>query len=264
MSKTSDRHERIRDYMASRTFVNTHELAIAAGTSEVTIRRDLRALEHLGLVIRDHGGARLAEDLPEAQERFASREFRSSEAKAAIGKVAASLIERGEHVAMNDGTTVMQVAVALDAQQQPATVTTNALNVALRLSESESIDVYALGGLVRRASYGTYAPDGSTLDRMHFDTAVIGIESMSERGITVNHPFDLAIAQSMIKQADRVVVVADGAKWQTRGRIEITKWDAVDLLISDVPPTGDALKALSAAGVEFLNINQQGDIHHGK
>ncbi|PFG31180.1 DeoR/GlpR family DNA-binding transcription regulator [Paramicrobacterium agarici] len=252
MSKTTDRHERIREYMASRAFVNIHELAIAAGTSEVTVRRDLRALEQRGVVVREHGGARLADDLTEAQERFTSRELRNPHGKSEIGQRAVSLIDRGEHVAMNDGTTVMQVAMALESRREPATVTTNALNVALRLSESDSIDVYVLGGLVRRASYGTYQPDSSVIDRLHFDTAVLGVESMSKRGVTVDHPFDLAIAQAMIRQADRVVIVADESKWRRKGRMELATWDEIDVLVTDSAPTADLNQLLLDSGTETL------------
>lgn len=259
VSKTAARHDRIREHLASRAYVNIHDLALTTGVSEVTIRRDLRTLEQLGIVARAHGGARLADDSTQAQELFAARELRNPDAKSAIGLRAAELIDVGEHVAMNDGTTVMQVAASLDQKHIPATVTTNALNVALRLSESELIDVYVLGGLVRRASFGTYDADTSSLDRLNFDTVILGIESMSETGITVDHPFDLAIAQSMIRRAARVIVVADASKWRRRGRMALAAWDEVDLLVTDTPPSGAEAACLAGFGVEILSTEKEGD-----
>lgn len=251
MGKAERRHERIREYLGERTFVSTHDLAQAVDTSEVTLRRDLRYLEQLGIVVREHGGARLVVDRLAAEERFAARELRNPESKAQIGHQVAAMIEHGEHVAMNDGTTIMQVALAIRATGVQITATTNALNIAATLSDSSTVDVYALGGLVRRASFGTYSPSADALDGQRFDTAVLGIESMSLDGIALDHPFDLAIARAMIERSERVVIAADASKWHRRGRMDLAGWDAIDVLVTDTCPQ-NLRSSLAELGVQVI------------
>ncbi|MFD5663007.1 DeoR/GlpR family DNA-binding transcription regulator [Streptomyces hirsutus] len=251
MSKAEVRHGRLREILGDGGFMSTYELARAAGVSEVTLRRDLRLLEQMGVVVREHGGARLAAGRLEAAERFATRELRNPDAKTAIGRRASELVGPGEHIAFNDGTTVMQVANALLAAGTRVTVTTNALNVAMNLSEGSDIDVYVLGGLVRRASFGTYLPAQGALAGQRFDTAILGIESMDENGIALDHAFDIDIARAMIDRSQRVIVVADGSKCERRGRLELTGWEEIDVLITDFCPD-HLVGPLRRAGVEVL------------
>lgn len=251
MNKGERRHMRLREILGDGAFMTTQELAEAAGVSEVTLRRDLRLLEQRGSVVREHGGARLAVGRLEAEANFAAREVRNPEAKVAIGQRASELVTPGEHVALNDGTTVMQVATALLGADARVTVTTNALNVAVQLSEGNEVDVYVIGGLVRRASFGTYLPAAGALSGHRFDTAVLGIESMDPSGIALDHPFDVDIARAMIDRSQRVVVVADQSKWERRGRLELTGWEEIDILVTDHCPAHVA-GSLHKAGVEVL------------
>lgn len=228
----SSRQQQLRQYLAGRDAVSTGELAERLGSSAVTIRRDLHELEKQGIVERIHGGARLAAARPEVEERFSVREQRNPAAKAAIGRCVADLVTPGESITLNDGTTVMQVAQSLVRRGIPCAATTNALNVALAMSDGDRIDVTVMGGLLRRASFGTYSATEDAASAINFDTAVLGIESMDADGVYLDHQFDLAVAQRMIARSARVVVAADSSKWR-RGRRLLAGWNAVDLLVTD-------------------------------
>lgn len=226
------RQQKLREYLAGKVAVSTGELADHVGTSAVTIRRDLHALEQQGIVERIHGGARLAAARPEVQERFSVREQRNPSAKAAIGRCASALIQPGESIALNDGTTVMQVAQSLVRRGTACSATTNALNVALAMSAGDRVDVTVLGGLLRRSSFGTYSATEDSTAATNFDTAILGVEAMDAGGVYLDHQFDLAIAQRMIARSARVIIVADSTKWG-RGRHFFATWDRIDLLITD-------------------------------
>jgi DeoR/GlpR family transcriptional regulator of sugar metabolism len=253
MADVDERHERIREHLGFRAFVSTHELAAVTGVSGVTVRRDLRVLEEHGVVVRDHGGARLAEDLSAAEERFAVRETLNTAAKVQIGTAVAGLIRRNERIALNDGTTIMQIALALSSAEIPVVVSTNALNVALRLAQSDNINVYLAGGFVRKVSFGTTPSTSPNPEPFDSDVAILGTNSLSLEGIGMEHPADLAVAQAMIENTSRVIIAADHSKWHRPGRLLVATWDRVDVLVTDTAPSRQASDVLSSSGVEMIS-----------
>lgn len=254
MKKQDRRHQLIADLLREREFVTTPELADAVGVSEVTLRRDLRHLELTGVLVRQHGGAQLATSRLEVESRFAERELLNADVKTAIGARAASLVDPEEHVAFNDGSTIMRVAASLRDRNITLSATTNALNIAVTLSDSALIDVWVLGGLVRRASYATFNALTDSFDGRRFDTAILGIESADDSGVALDHPYDLAIAKGMIERSERVIVVADSSKWRRRGRVELCRWADVDMFVTDsISPEHHAL--LTEQGVTILLAN---------
>lgn len=246
------RHDRIRDYLSHCGSATTHQIAKHVGISPITIRRDLQLLQEQGVVDRFHGGARLAPPRPEAEENFSARQRRSASDKVRIGALAATLVRPGDSLVMNDGTTVMQVALAIRSSGRECSVATNALNVALALSEGDKLSVNALGGLVRSVSYGTYSPSEDFLSGMKFDLAILGAEALDvDEGVYLDNEFDIVTARRMIGRSARVAVVADASKWLRRGRRLMATWEEVDVLVtSTCPPATRA--ALEKLGVEVM------------
>jgi DeoR family transcriptional regulator of aga operon len=240
----AQRHRRIEEVLAQRGIVGTEELAELTGVSSVTLRRDLETLMASGVLQRTRGGARLVEPRHELDEAFATRERLMSDEKRRIAAATISCLRTGDALGMNDGSTIMQLARRIVDARIEVTVATNALNVALALLESEFVGVTVVGGLLRRASFGTYSPTEDELASVRFDTVVLGIAGMDPNaGITVNHPFDRAFARRLIERADRLIVVADSAKWTAGGYARVAGWDEVDILVTDAPPP----RAISAA-----------------
>lgn len=246
------RQARIQEYLSNRESATTRQIAEHVGISAITIRRDLHALEEQGVVDRFHGGARLAARRPEAEENFSARQRRNSEDKVRIGGCAAKLVRPGDSLVMNDGTTVMQAALAIRNMGIECSVTTNALNVAMALSDGDRLSVNVLGGVVRRVSYGTYSPAEDFLDGMNFDLAILGAESLNlEEGVYLDHEFDMVTARRMMAHSASVVVVADGTKWFRLGRRLMATWEEVDVLVtSSCPP--ETQTALESLGVEVI------------
>ena len=233
----AQRHRRIEEVLAQRGIVGTEELAQLTGVSSVTLRRDLETLMAAGVLERTRGGAKLVEPRHELDEAFATRERLLTDEKRRIGVATISCLRTGDALGMNDGSTIMQLARRIVDSRIEVTVATNALNVALTLLESEFVEVTVVGGLLRRASFGTYSPTEDELASVHFDTVVLGIAGMDPKtGIAVNHPFDRVFARRLIERADRVIVVADSTKWTAGGYARVAGWGEVDILVTDAPP----------------------------
>jgi DeoR family transcriptional regulator, aga operon transcriptional repressor len=231
------RWQRIEEVLAQRGLVGTNELAQLTGVSAVTMRRDLDALTESGVLVRTRGGARLVKPRRELDEAFTTREGQMADEKRRIAVAAVNCLRPGEALGMNDGTTVMQVAQQITSRQIPLTVATNALNIALALVDSEFVEVTVVGGLLRRVSFGTYAPTEDALGHVRFDTVVLGIAGMdSATGIAMQHPFDSVSARRFIDRARRVIVVADSSKWNVSGYAHLAGWDEVDALVTDRSP----------------------------
>jgi DeoR family transcriptional regulator of aga operon len=246
------RRGRIREYLSNRESATTHQIATHVGISAITIRRDLQLLQEQGVVDRFHGGARLTPPRPEAEENFSARQRRSASDKVRIGALAATLVRPGDSLVMNDGTTVMQAALAIRDSGRECSVATNALNVALALSDGDKLSVNALGGLVRRVSYGTYSPSEDFLSGMKFDLVILGAEALDvDEGVYLDNDFDIVTARRMIARSERVAVIADGSKWLRRGRRLMATWKEVDVLVtSSCPPATQA--ALEKLAVEVM------------
>lgn len=146
----------------------------------------------------------------------------------------------------------MQVALAIRNSGPECSVTTNALNVAMALSDGDRLSVNALGGVVRRVSYGTYSPSADFLDGMKFDLAILGAESLNlTEGVYLDHEFDMVTARRMMAHSARVAVVADASKWFRLGRRLMATWEEVDVLVTSSCPR-DTQLALERLGVEVI------------
>ncbi|WP_066518063.1 DeoR/GlpR family DNA-binding transcription regulator [Curtobacterium ammoniigenes] len=235
--------------------VRTATLAAHLGTSEVTIRQDLAALDGAGRIRRVHGGAlsATADGLANAERPYEETAVEHAAAKAAIGSAAAAMVESGMCVLLDVGTTTAAVAEALIARRDLAdlTVVTNSLTNALALERAvPRFTVIVTGGTLRPLQHSLVAPfAGTILPMVHADLAIIGCTGVSARGgvTNVNLP-ETELKRQLVESARRTVVVADGHKIGRTDVGVICALDAVDRVITaDVDQ--DSLEALRTAGV---------------
>jgi DeoR/GlpR family transcriptional regulator of sugar metabolism len=172
------RHEEIVRLLGENGRVRVSEISSRMSVSEVTVRRDLEALERRGVLIRVHGGAMPA-PLSSHEPPFAIRSMRNIEVKARIGRAAAELITPGQTVVIDSGTTTIDVGRALKGRHD-LRVMALSLHVAAELVDEPGIEVLLPGGSVRA---GEHALSGTlttaTLDGLQFDTAVLTVAGLS-------------------------------------------------------------------------------------
>jgi DeoR family transcriptional regulator, fructose operon transcriptional repressor len=247
----AERHRRIEGLLRERRVVRVSTLSDLMGVSEVTIRRDLEALERRGVLERTHGGAVLTQRM-RAEPAYVEAISSNPEAKRRIGQAAAELVEPGDTLYLNGGTTTLQVFRHLRA---PALkVITNHVGIALESTEHD-VDLLLVGGHYRAPSHSVVGPFATeALRRTHATRAYIGVEGVSvASGLTSPVAAEAEIARVMIEQArGRVVVVADHSKIGTVADFVIAPLEAVDALVVDDGVDGEYRDRLVEAGVDVM------------
>ena len=222
------------------------------------MRRDFGDLAAQQLVTRTHGGivaAAVAYDLPARYKQAGT-----DDAKDRIAAYAADLAAEGSVVGFNGGTTTSAVARRLAARSdlamtttRPAmTVVTNALNIATEMVLRPFLRCVSLGGVARPESYELSGParlDGPRR-AVARHRASSGVDAVSAAaGATCQHEGEAGINALMVQRAERVVVVATGAKVGRRTFARICAASRIDVLVTDSTAPAEALAELRAAGV---------------
>lgn len=240
-----DRRRFITAQVAEQAAVSTVELARRMRVSVETVRRDLIDLEKQGALRRVYGGAVSINRRQTAEPPFQTRLIQSAEAKAVIGQIASTLVQPGQFVFVDSGTTCAAVAKAM-AGSFCGTIATQSLLVADALAEASLIEVIMAPGKLRHGEWSvTGAATARFLAAMHFDVAFISCGGVDAgAGITDFNFDDVSIKQRVAQHANEVNVVADASKHGVVGSFAVMPWTDFHGLITDVePPRGISSEA---------------------
>jgi DeoR/GlpR family transcriptional regulator of sugar metabolism len=222
------------------------DLAESFGVSEMTVRRDLGALARDGKLERVHGGALNAGGEP----GFAQIEVERFDVKDRLGAAAAALVEDGQTVMIDIGTSTLQFARHLHGRR--VTVVTTNLAVLEELLPDPDIELVLPGGTVRRnyrSLVGVVAED--SLRQLKADVAVLGTSAVDvELGVWDTTMVEVPIKRLMIAAADCVVLLADAAKFAMSGVVRVCGPEAIDHVVTDAPLPAACRSAVDAAGIE--------------
>lgn len=246
-----DRRHMILERVADEQTIHVGALARELGVSEMTIRRDIRRLERDGFLRRTYGGAtaHLTRALDVA---FNARALQHPREKRLIAVRAASLIDGARTIFFGVGTTIEQFARYFHARPE-LTVVTASLPTASLLG-TRSVRTVAVGGDVLRDDLTATGPIAlATLERYHFDVAVIGAAGVTARwGITELSDDEADVQRTAIRRAERVIVLADGSKLgQTHGAV-VAPAASIETLVTDASARSDELDALRGLGVQVV------------
>jgi DeoR/GlpR family transcriptional regulator of sugar metabolism len=233
------------------------ELAGVLAVSGMTIRRDLQTLAEAGKVIRTHGGAAMAERIS-FEFDFLKRVKEHEAAKAAIGAAAAALVEDGQSVLLDSGTTTLALSGHLKGKKG-LTVITTSLPVASQLQYDQEIAVLLLGGYLRAGSPDLAgALTEANLETLHADVAFIGADGIDARGAVYNQSPEVArMLTKMAAAAGRVYVVADHSKL---GRTALWRFGQLKDwtgLVTDAEADRPLLASLCKLGIHVLRARDQ-------
>jgi DeoR family fructose operon transcriptional repressor len=250
----AQRRERIQEYLALHKIVRMDELYNLLDASEATVRRDLEWLEHEGFLERTHGGAILSQRImyePEYKQRAAT----NPEGKHLIGELAASLIEDGDVVFINSGTTTAQVIRHI-RDNAGITVVTNNLYAAIEVGNA-GFSQYLIGGEFQPHSYsvaGRFAIDN--LRQIYADKCILGVDGISLiHGCTVPTNAEAEVVKLMIERTKgKLFIVADHTKWGVVSNFPIATIDQIDKLITDAEIDSPTLEALASHSVEIVVV----------
>lgn len=253
---SEDRIAFIIKEIEDRGSVTVLDLAQRLNVSEMTVRRDLVDLDNEGLIRRVHGGAVSARGRS-FEPSLVIRETQHREEKALIGKMAAELITDGDSIALDIGSTALQIALNLLGRHN-LTVITPSLKIANILANQPDIRLILPGGIVR---HGELSLTGDLARRafegLFVDRLFLGVGAIDSRnGLTEYNWDDSLIKQAMVQSAKEVVVVADSSKFQKVAFAKIAPLSAVHMLISTELPPPPLREALDKAGVLLMIKNE--------
>jgi DeoR family transcriptional regulator of aga operon len=208
-------------------------------------------LESAGALTRTHGGA-----LPRADaedEPLDVKQLQHHAEKVRIAQAAVALMQDGETIILDSGTTTAEIARALrKADLKSINVITNALNVAALLMDVPAVRLIMLGGILRRESNSLSGPMAATaLANLQADRLYLGADGLDpEIGVMTPHLQEAELNAQMMRVARQVVVVADSSKLIRRNISLIAKVEQIHMLITDDGAPHPAVEALRRRGVE--------------
>jgi DeoR family transcriptional regulator, aga operon transcriptional repressor len=245
------RRRRIGELVREQGRATVEELAERFGTSLVTIRADLSNLESSGVLIRTHGGA-----LPPADDLdhpLTVKQLQHHAEKVRIAQAAAQLIQDGETIILDSGTTTEEIARQIrKAEFTGINVITNALNIALVLIDVPFVRLIMPGGILRRESKSLSGHMAeAAMDNLQADRLYLGADGLDpEIGVMTPHLAEAELNAKMIRISRQVVAVADSSKLRRRNISLIAKVEQLHMLITDSAAPLEAVEALRARGVE--------------
>lgn len=237
-----ERRNKIIQLIKSGSPVKVVELSILFTVSEATIRRDLQELENLGLLQRTHGGA-VSPQL-DSELSFQDREVFLLDEKRQIALAAANLVEDGETILLDAGTTTREIARALCGKR--LTVATNSMDVAFVFAEEPNIEVLLLGGAWRKSINSLVGPlTNAMLKLFCFDKAFVAANAVDcALGASTHNLAEAETKALMLQSARQAILVVDHSKFEQKTFCRICNLNELSMLITDRATPKDTLDCL--------------------
>lgn len=244
-----DRAQAIRQFLFSNGSSSIGAIADAVGASVPTLRRDLTKLEKGGVIVRTHGGARLAEQF-EGEVAFEQREAEAIAQKRAIGDLAYDMLQPGTSIFLDSGTTVLQLARRIRLNPIPLDVFTNCLPAAELLIDVESVKVTLLGGQLRKENSSVVGPLAEDmLERLWFKQLFLGVGAVAEDcTMSSVDEREAKLNSIMLKRSETSILLADASKFDHRLTYRVASLSDLDVIVSDAGLGADWPERIEKSG----------------
>lgn len=232
--------------MSDREEVDIPSLAVHFGVSEMTIRRDLEALESEGVIRRLIGGRAEIVGAKNREPALSARADSEHDSKAHIGRAAAELLTDDEVVFFDGGSTVVAVATALKGTGRRLTVLTRSLLIAAELAQEPNMEIFLLGGRLKASEMMTTSSTmADDLQHYNVDTYVMGISGVhATRGLTDYDPDESAGKRLALERADRVMLVFDHSKVDRVFMSRVGGLEELDIVVTDAAADSESIAAM--------------------
>src|SRR3954470_16208655 len=255
------RRRLLLDLISRQGFASLDELVRSSGVSESTVRRDLETLDLSGAVKRTHGGAVFLGEV-RSLPAFDDRATTAALEKRAIGQATAVLVEDGDSVLLDGGTTTLEVARALLGR--PLQVVTNSLPIAQLLAASPQVDLILIGGYVYPRTGVALGPLAiATMQGIRVRRAILGAGGIMAEGIYNSNLLLVETERQMMSCGQEVMIVADHTKFGRLALARLCGLDEVQHLVVD-PGLPDSYRGLlDSAGVRIHIAPLENEGGHG-
>jgi DeoR/GlpR family transcriptional regulator of sugar metabolism len=249
---SEERRTQILQIVRSKGRAKVNELAHRFSTSAVTIRNDLNELHQRGLVLRSHGGAVLPETI--LRESPVNERLKSHvDEKRRIGAVAASLIQDGETIILDSGTTTLEIARQIK-NKQGLQVITNGVNVAAELLDARGVQTFIVGGTVRGDSASIVGRSTEELfEQFSADKLFLsGAGCDPGFGVSGANVDETMVNRAMLRISREIILVADASKFSKRSMARIAPFSEIDIVISDSSLRVEMQEKLRSLGCNLI------------
>ncbi len=249
-----ERRTQILQILHAQGRVKVDELKNRFGTSAVTIRNDLNELNLRGLLQRSHGGAvRPNTILRESPVRERLRTH--SDEKRRIGAMAATLINDGETIILDSGTTTLEIARHIK-NKQSLQILTNGVNVAVELLDAAGIQTFIVGGTVRGDSASIVGRSTEEmLEQFAADKLFLsGAGCDPDFGVSGANLEETMVNRAMLRIAREVILVSDSTKFSKRSMSRIAPFSEIDIVISDTSLQPELQEKIQSYGCKLILV----------
>jgi DeoR family ulaG and ulaABCDEF operon transcriptional repressor len=254
-----DRWSKILRYISPDSVTSIESLSDSLNVSHATIRRDLNKLDEIQQLKRVRGGA-IA--LNHTQKEFHSllgqaihtQSYDSNAiAKKAIGLKAASLLEDGEAIIIDGGTTTVHFANSINTIN--LNILTTSISIMNALFGKKNIRIMITGGEVFEEQKVILNPYGdSIINKFSASKIFIGAQAITEKGLLQTDPLLVHYEQDLIARAEEVIVLADSTKFESRGSLVVCELDVIDKIITDENITNNTLEMLKHHKIDVITV----------
>ena len=247
---TDDRRKQLLELVRKRGFASLPDLVDELQVSPSTIRRDLDYLEESGTAKRTHGGVWYTGPSPKLPH-FEKRQQAQWTKKRMIAEVAAELIEDGDTILLDGGSTTYELAQLLVGRT--IQIVTNSLPVASLFTASANHDIILLGGYVHHRSgvcLGPYANE--MLNTLSVQRAIVSVAGVTEKGCFNSNLLLVETEQAMMRAADEVIVVADSTKFGHQSLARMCGLEDINKLVVDHELSQEWRKRMKAQGIDLF------------
>jgi DeoR family transcriptional regulator of aga operon len=250
---TVERRTQIVEKLEAEGQLDVISLSKELGVSEVTIRNDLNWLEQKNMLVRARGGAMKAEQRVGTDFSLSEKNKLHYQEKLKIGKAAAALIENGDTIILDSGTTTMEINNNL-SNIESLTVITHALNIAHKLVEHEHVNVIVPGGFLRKNSQSLVGTTAEETFKNYFcDKLFLAVDGFDTTyGLSTPNVEEAHLNRVMISIARQVIVVTDSSKFHKRSFAFIAPIKAVDIVVTDSGIPEQDKKRLETIGIKVI------------
>ncbi|WP_379131782.1 DeoR/GlpR family DNA-binding transcription regulator [Paenibacillus sp. sgz500958] len=244
-----ERKRSIVEFLEKHSRGSVQELSQELGVSESTIRRDLKELEEARLLKRTHGGAVSLQSV-NFEAAISEKEDRFLDEKLRIARKAVEMIQPGDAILLDGGTTTLQIAKELKSFSD-IKVITNSIMVLNELKDCRNLEVSITGGMLRPDTMAFVGPmTERCLEMVRVDKAFLGTNGMDlQEGITTPNMLEAATKRKMIRVAKQVILLADHSKIGQISYSKVADLDEMDHCIFDAETPEDFVQGIIQMGV---------------
>lgn len=249
MRRKEDRTGLILDLLVKEKKLEVAELSEHLGVSQVTIRKDLDAMEAQGLITREHGYAVLS-----STDDIKGRLAWHYEEKREIACRAADLVKDGDTIMIESGSCCALLAKALTELRRGVTIITNSAFIADYIRRSSDFEIVLLGGIYQQDAQVMVGPMvRQCAENFWVDRFFIGVDGWSARtGFTNQDQMRAQAVRDMARQADHIIVLTESDKFMRRGTVPLNLKDRVSAVITDQNIREEIRAELGLLGIEVL------------